>query len=116
MAGIADWAKKDPKAVTALMDRSPKGPSSVEVSAAVFEKEPAIKALLDKHRITGKDVILLPMVVMQAQLVALAESQGRTIPPGPYNPKNVAVAKANGPAIDAIMTKARADQARAFPR
>ena len=33
----------------------------------------------------------------------------------PYNPKNVAVVKANGPAIDAIMTKARADMAR-LPR
>ena len=114
-AGLADWAKKDPKAAKALVSRTPQGMSSIEAAAAVFEKEPAVKTLLDKHKITGKDFALVPIVVMQIQLVALGESQGRTMPPGPYNPKNVAVVKANGPAIDAIMTKARADMAR-LPR
>lgn len=115
MAGIADWAGKDPKAVAALMARAPKGPVSVQDSAAMFEREPAVKSLLDKHKVTGLDLVVLPMAVMQAQVAALGESQGRTFPADRINPKNVALAKANGAAIDAVMKKAQTDRLRAFP-
>ncbi|MFA5908241.1 MAG: hypothetical protein WC815_05665 [Vicinamibacterales bacterium] len=116
MAGIADWAGKDPKAVAAMMGRAPKGPMSVQDSAAIFEKEPAVKLLLDKHKVTGLDMVVLPMAVMQAQVAALGESQGRTFPADRINPKNIALAKANGAAIDAVMKKAQADRVRAFPQ
>ncbi len=115
MAGIADWAGKDPKAVAAMLGRAPKGPMSVPDSAAIFEKEPAVKLLLDAHKITGLDMVVLPMAVMQAQVAALGESQGRTFPADRINPKNIALAKANGTAIDAVMKKAQADRLRAFP-
>ncbi len=116
MAGIADWAGKDPKAVAAMMGRAPKGPMSVQDSAAIFEKEPAVKSLLDKHKVSGLDMVVLPMAVMQAQVAALGESQGHTFPVDRINPKNIALAKANGAAIDAVMKKALADRLRAFPR
>lgn len=115
MAGIADWAAKDPKAVSAMMGRAPRGPMSVQDSAAIFEKEPAVKSLLDTHKITGMDMVVLPMAVMQAQIAALGESQGRTFPADRINPKNVALARANGAAIDAVIKKAQADRLRAFP-
>jgi hypothetical protein len=116
MAGIADWAGKDPKGMAAMIGRAPKGPTSVQDSAAIFEKEPAVKALLDRHKVSGLDVMLVPMAVMQAQIAALGESQGRTFPADRINPKNVALAKANGAAIDAVMKKAQADRLRAFPQ
>jgi hypothetical protein len=115
-AGIAEWAAANPKPLAALMARAPKGTSTVAASGAVFESEPAVKALLDRHKITGIDMVVLPMAVMQAQILVLADQQGRTVPPGPFNPKNVPVVKANGSAIDKVMTKARADMARAFGR
>lgn len=116
MAGIADWAGKDPKAIAAMMGRAAKGPMSLQASAAMFEAEPAVKALLDQHKVTGLDVVVLPMAVMQAQVAALGESQGRTFPADRINPQNVALAKANGAAIDAVMKQAQADRQRAFPR
>lgn len=115
MAGIADWAGKDPKAVAAMVGRASKGPMSLQDSAAMFEKEPAVKALLDRHQVTGLDMVVLPMAVMQAQVAALGESQGRTFPADRINPKNIALARANGAAIDAVMKKAQADRLRAFP-
>lgn len=116
MAGIADWAGKDPKGIAAMMGRAPKGPMSVQDSAAIFEKEPAVKSLLDTHKVSGLDMVVLPMAVMQAQVAALGESQGRTFPADRINPKNVALAKANGAAIDAVMKKAQTDRLRAFPQ
>jgi hypothetical protein len=115
MAGIADWAAKDPKAMAAMMGRAPKGPVSLQDSAVIFEKEPAVKALLDQHKVTGLDMVVLPMAVMQAQIAVLGESQGRAFPADRINPKNIALAKANGAAIDAVMKKAQADRLRAFP-
>jgi len=114
MAGIADWAAKDPKAIAAMMGRAPKGQVSMQDSAAIFENEPTVKSLLDKHHLSGLDMVVLPMAVMQAQIAALGESQGRTFPADRINPKNIALAKANGPAIDAVMKKAKTDQLRAF--
>ena len=116
MAGIADWAGKDPKGIAAMMGRAPKGPMSLQDSAAIFEKEPAVKSLLDQHKVTGLDMVVLPMAVMQAQVAALGESQGRTFPADRINPKNIALAKANGAAIDAVMQKAQADRLRSFPQ
>lgn len=116
MAGIADWAGKDPKAIAAMVGRAAKGPMSLQDSAAIFEKEPAVKALLDRHKVTGLDMVVLPMAVMQAQVAALGESQGRSFPADRINPKNIAFAKANGAAIDAVMKKAQADRQRAFPQ
>jgi hypothetical protein len=116
MAAIADWGAKNPAAIKAMMARAPKGQISVQETAAIFEKEPAVKSLLDQHKLTGLDVVLLPTTVMQAQIAALGESQGRTFPADRINPKNIALAKASGPAIDAVMKKAQADAERVFPR
>lgn len=110
MSGLADWAVAKPKEAQAMRDRTPKGPATVEQSAAAIEKEPAVKALLDKHKITGRDFVLIPMAVMQAQIAAMGEAQGRTFPADKINPKNTALAKANGPRIDAIMSKVAADR------
>jgi len=116
MAGLADWAVDKPKEAEAMRARTPKGPTTVEQSAAAIEKEPAVKALLDKHRITGRDLVLIPVAVMQAQIAAMGEAQGHSFPAERINPKNVALAKENGPRIDAIMRKVAADRARVSGR
>ena len=116
MAGLAEWAGKEPAAVKAMMARAPKGDISVQDSAAILDSEPAVKALLDRHKVTGHDLVVLPMAVMQAQIAVLGESQGRTFPADRINPKNIALVRANAAAIEAVMKKAQADSARAMPR
>jgi hypothetical protein len=112
MSGLADWAVAKPKEAEAMRARTPKGPKTVEQSAAAIEKEPAVKALLDKYKITGRDLVLIPVAVMQAQIAAMGEAQGRTFPADKINAKNTALAKANGPRIDEIMRKVAADRAK----
>jgi hypothetical protein len=53
---------------------------------------------------------------MQAQIAAMGEAQGHSFPAERINPKNVALAKENGPRIDAIMRKVAADRARVSGR
>ena len=58
----------------------------------------------------------MPAVVMQAQLAALGEAQGRTFPADRINPKNIATVRANETRVGEIMAKVAADRARAFGR
>lgn len=116
MSELADWAAARPKEAQAMRDRAPKGPATVEQSAAAVEREPAVKALFDKHKLTGREFVLIPTAVMQARIAAMGEAQGRTFPADKINPKNTALAKANGPRIDAIMRKVAEDRTRAFGR
>lgn len=116
MSGLADWAAAKPKEAQAMRARAPKGHATVEQSTAEVEKEPVIKSLLDQHKITGRDFVLIPTTVLQAQIAAMGEAQGRTFPADKINPKNSALAKANGPKIDVIMRKAAADRTKAFGR
>lgn len=116
LAGIADWAEAHPAQTKALRAKAPKGLADVEQATAVLESEPALKALLDKHRLSGRDFVLVPAAMMQARLAVLAEAQGRKLPPGQVNPKNLALAKAHAARMDAIMHQAAADRLRAFGR
>lgn len=116
LAGIADWAEAHPAQTKALQAKAPRGLADVEQAAAVLESEPALKVLLDKHRLSGRDFVLIPAAMMQARLAVLAEAQGRKLPPGQVNPKNLALAKAHAARMDAIMHQAAADRLRAFGR
>lgn len=114
MAGIADWAAANPKEAKAMQARAPRGQITVQQSAAAVEKEPVVKALLDKHTLTGRDFVLLPTAVMQARIAAMGEAQGRTFPADKINARNVALARTNGASIDGIMRKAAADRIKVF--
>jgi hypothetical protein len=116
LAGIADWAEAHPEQAKALRARAPKGLAEVDTAAKVIESEPELKALLDQHQISGRDVVLIPVALLQARLAVLGEAQGKTIAPGLVNPKNLALAKAKGERLDAIMHKAAGDRVRAFGR
>lgn len=116
LAGIADWAEAHPEQAKALRAQAPKGLADVDRAAAVLESEPALKAFFDKHQLSGRDFVLVPAVMMQARLAVLAEAQGRKLPPGQVNPKNLALARTNAARMDAIMHQAAADRVRAFGR
>lgn len=116
LAGIGDWAEAHPEQAKALRARAPKGLAGVEQAATVIESEPELKALLDKHQLSGRDFVLIPTAMMQARLAVLGEAQGRSFPAGQINPRNLALAKAHAARMDAIMHQAAADRLRAFGR
>lgn len=116
LTGIGDWAEAHPEQAKVLRAKAPQGLADVEQAAAVLESEPALKALLDKHQLTGRDFVLIPAAMLQARLAVLGEAQGRSVPPGRINPKNLALAKAKAARMDAIMHKAAGDRLRAFGR
>jgi hypothetical protein len=116
LAGIADWAEAHPEQAKALRAKAPQGLANVEQAAAVLESEPALKALLDHQQLSGRDFVLIPAAMLQARLAVLGEAQGRSMPPGQINPKNLALAKAKAARMDAIMHQAAAARLRAFGR
>ncbi len=116
LAGIGDWAEAHPEQAKVLRAKAPQGLADVEQAAAVLESEPALKALLDKHQLSGRDFVLIPAAMLQARLAVLGEAQGRSFPPGQINPKNLALAKAKAARMDAVMHQAAGDRVRAFGR
>lgn len=75
-----------------------------------------IAAQLKAAKLTGRDFVLMPAVVMQAQIAALGEAQGRTFPTDRINPKNTALVRTNEKRVGEIMAKVAADRTRAFGR
>ena len=116
LAGLAEWAETKPAEAAALRQRAPKGPTTYPQTLAYIAGEPAIAAQLKAAKLTGRDFVLMPAVVMQAQLAALGEAQGRTFPADRINPKNIATVRANEPRVGEIMAKVAADRARTFGR
>jgi hypothetical protein len=116
MAGLADWAEAQPAEAAAMRQRAPKGPTTYPQTVAHIESDPAIAAQLKAAKLTGRDFVLLPAVVMQAQIAALGEAQGRTFPADRINPKNTALVRTNEKRVGEIMAKVTTDRARAFGR
>ena len=114
LAGLADWAGAKPAEAAALRKRLPKGPTAYRQTIAQIGAEPAIAVQLKQHKLTARDFVLLPMVVLQARIAALGEAQGRTFPADRINPKNPALVRAHENRVNEIMTKVAADRARAF--
>jgi hypothetical protein len=114
MAGVAAWAEANPAKADALRARAPKGPSSFKQAIAQIEAEPAIAEQLKKHQLSARDFALIPMAVLQAQIAALGEAQGRTFPADRINPQNTALVRAHEARVGEILKKVTADRARAF--
>ena len=116
MAGLADWAEAKPAEATAMRHRAPKGPTTYPQTVAHIESEPTITTQLKTAKLTGRDFVLMPAVVMQAQIAALGEAQGRTFPADRINPKNTALVRTNETRVREIMAKVTTDRARVFGR
>ncbi len=116
MADLAEWAEAKPAEAAAMRQRAPKGPTTYPQTVAHVESEPAITAQLKAAKLSGRDFVLIPAVVMQAQIAALGEAQGRTFPADRINPRNIATVRANENRVGEIMAKVTTDRARAFGR
>jgi hypothetical protein len=114
MASLADWAEAKPAEAAAMRARLPKGTTTYQQSIAQVGAEPAIAEQLKQHKLTPRDFVLLPMVVLQARIAVLGEAQGRTFPADRINPKNPALVRAHEIRVNEIMSTVAADRIRAF--
>jgi hypothetical protein len=112
LSALAEWALARPVEAAALRQREPKGPATFPQSVAHVASEPVIATLLQKNKLTARDFVLIPVVVMQAQMAALGEAQGRTFPADRINPKNTAVVRDHEKRVAAILAKVATDRAR----
>ena len=116
MSGLAEWATANPKEIAALNQRLPKKLSDIKVVTAFIEQEPVIANTLQRHGLSSVEYFLIPMATLQAGIAALGVQQGQVFPADRINPKNIALVQAHQTRIDAIVTKARADQAKMMNR
>jgi hypothetical protein len=112
MSDLADWAKANPEQAAEMNQRTPRGPTSFKETMAHLESEPVIAESLKKNQLTGRDFVLIPTVLMQAQIAAMGEAQGRSFPADRINPKNPALIRDHEKRVGEIMTKLNADRAR----
>jgi hypothetical protein len=104
---LADFAKKNPKAMEPFRGGSAKTrPMSLEEKAASLEKVVGIKAILDRHALRGIDLMVLPIAMMQAQMIVIGWSQGREFPADKLNLRNAEAVKAAPARFEALATEA----------
>lgn len=111
---LREAAAKDP--AVAAPFRSMERFASISASAARLEAVPAVKAILDRHRVTGRDFVLTPTVILAARAAVLAERAGQGPPAPTRDPPAVALWREQGPKLEPIVTAFLADlQALARP-
>ena len=114
LASLAEWAAAQPAKAAQMRARLRKGPATYPQSIAHVESVPVVAEQLKKNKLTGRDFVVLPMVVMQGQIAALGEAKGLTFPADRINPKNTALVRAHEKRVGEIMAKVTADHIRAF--
>ncbi len=76
--------------------------SSLADATAKVEGMPKVKAILDRHGVTGRDFVLTPIVVLSARAVLMAEQAGRPVPAEHQNQAAVALLRAEGPKVEKL--------------
>ena len=112
---VATWLQKHPAEAAALRSQA-RGETSLAAAAARFEREPAIKAVLDKHQLSGLDFAVAPLALKSSYAVVMAAKHVVVMPPDRVNASAVAMIKANParveqliPAINANLRTLRSD-------
>jgi len=99
---------QDPKLLASLRKQAPKQATLAE-SAARVERQPRVKAILDRHGLTGLDFVLVPSVVQATGMQLFAEQAGHPVPPDRCNTAFMALYKANREKIEQLWAPVRAD-------
>jgi pimeloyl-ACP methyl ester carboxylesterase len=100
---LVAWAKKHPKDLAVLRGKSGGATTTLEAAIARLERTPAIKTVLDKHGLSGRDFALAPMALMTSHTAVMAAQHGAAIPADRINVANVALVKTNAPRIEQLM-------------
>lgn len=100
---LVAWAKKHPKDVAVLRSKGGGGATTLQGAIAQLERAPAIKTVLDKHGLSGRDFALAPIALMTSHTVVMAAQHGAAIPADRINAANVAMVQANAPRIEQLI-------------
>ena len=76
--------------------------SSLAEATAKVEGMPKVKAILDRHGVTGRDFVLTPIVVLSARAMLMAEQSGHPAPAEHQNQAAVALLRAEGPRVEKL--------------
>jgi hypothetical protein len=84
---------------------------SLNASANLLESTPEVKEILARHRLSGRDLVLMPTVIQSSRLALFAEQSGRPVPADRSNAAAIAVLKAKGPEVEKLYQAYAADLA-----
>lgn len=104
LADLVQWSKANPRDTKLFRDKETRV-SSLDAAAKRLESVPGIKSILDKHRITGRDMSLMTMALLSSRAVVMAEKRGMTMPPGQSNAASVAMVRANDAKVDKLLER-----------
>jgi hypothetical protein len=81
--------------------------TSVSAMITAIDAEPLLKPILGKHGVTGRDFVLAPLAVMNAQGALMAKKANQPLPAGMSSPANLAEYEKHQAEIDGMLVKAR---------
>jgi hypothetical protein len=99
---VATWMKQHPQEASAMRSQ-PWSDTTLQGSAARLEKVPAIKAVLDKHALSGLDFALGPLALTTSYTVVMAARQGVVMPADRVNATAVATIQAHLVRVEQLM-------------
>lgn len=99
---VAAWMKQHPQEAAAMRSQ-PWGETTLQGSASRLEKVPAIKAVLDKHALSGLDFALGPLALTTSYAVVMAAKQGVVMPADRVNATAVATIRAHSARVEELM-------------
>ncbi len=99
---------KDPTLMADLRKKVPEKASFTE-SGEQLGRQPRLKAILDRHQLTGHDFVLIPTVVQMTGVQLFAEQAGHPVPADRSNAGFTALYKANREKVEALWATVRGD-------
>jgi hypothetical protein len=105
-------AGKDPMLKADLRHQGPRS-ATVDEMGAQLDQRPRVKAILDRHGLSGRDFLLLPSVVQATANALFAEQSGHPSPADRVNAGCLAMFKADRRQVERLF-KAIKDDLRAL--
>lgn len=100
--------EKDPAYMARL--RAPKPPGNQQAELARWlEGIPPLKALLDKHRLKGLDLVLMPQALMLGRNAYALQRDGSPFPADRVNPGSLELHRADPKRMETLVTDCMAD-------
>jgi hypothetical protein len=94
-------AGKDPMLKADLRNQGPKN-ATIDQMGAQLDQRPRVKAILERHGLSGRDFLLLPSVVQATANARFAEKSGHPPPAGHVNAACLAMFNADGRQVERL--------------
>lgn len=104
LVDLVAWANEHPQDSKIFRDKNNRF-TSLDASAKQFESVPAIRDILVRHHLTGKDMTLMPASLLSSRAVVFSEKRGMTMPPGQFNAASVAMVRSNDAQVEKLLER-----------